>query len=259
MIPKIIHYCWFGGKPKPEDVKKYLASWKKLCPDYEIREWNESNFDVNENAYCREAYEAKKWAFVTDYVRLKALYEYGGIYMDTDVEIVKPLDELLIYDAFMCFETNDKVSIGTFGSKRKTKLLKDLLNEYQQMEFKWNDAHTMTNLTVVTNLLIKKYNLKCNGKSQRLIDNIMIFPREAFIAKDYNTGLIMANETTYAVHHYAASWLPEDIRKYRELYQEYYYMMKKSGVPEKVAFYGSRVRAMVELQGISGLMRKMLK
>ena len=99
MIPKIIHYCWFGGKEKPEDVKRYIASWEKYCPDYEIKEWNESNFDIHENDYCREAYEAKKWAFVTDYVRLKALYEEGGFYMDTDVEVVKSLDPLRVYDA----------------------------------------------------------------------------------------------------------------------------------------------------------------
>lgn len=99
MIPKIIHYCWFGGNPLSEEAKYYISTWKKYCPDYEIREWNESNFDINENDYCREAYEKKKWAFVTDYVRLKALYEFGGVYMDTDVEVVKSLDPLLSYDA----------------------------------------------------------------------------------------------------------------------------------------------------------------
>lgn len=95
MIPKVIHYCWFGCKPLPEDVKRYIKTWKKYCPDYEIKEWNESNFDVKQNQYCREAYEAKKWAFVSDYVRLKVLYDYGGVYMDTDVEVCKPLDHSL--------------------------------------------------------------------------------------------------------------------------------------------------------------------
>jgi len=94
MIPKIIHYCWFGGKPLPDEVKKYMETWKKYCPYYEITEWNESNFDVNQNQYCREAYEAGKWAFVSDYARLKILYDYGGIYMDTDMEVCKPLDRL---------------------------------------------------------------------------------------------------------------------------------------------------------------------
>jgi len=97
MIPKIIHYCWFGGKPLPDEVKKYMETWKKYCPYYEITEWNESNFDVNQNQYCREAYEAGKWAFVSDYARLKILYDYGGIYMDTDMEVCKPLDRLASY------------------------------------------------------------------------------------------------------------------------------------------------------------------
>ena len=99
MIPKKIHYCWFGGNPLSEEVKRYIASWKKYCPDYEIIEWNESNFDVMENAYCKEAYEAKKWAFVSDYARLKVLHDHGGFYMDDDVEVVKSLDPLRVYDA----------------------------------------------------------------------------------------------------------------------------------------------------------------
>ena len=104
MIPKKIHYCWFGGNPLPEDVKEYIASWRKYCPDYEIIEWNESNFDINCCAYVKEAYEAKKWAFVTDYVRLYALYHHGGIYMDTDVEVVKSLNDLL---KSVSYSTND--------------------------------------------------------------------------------------------------------------------------------------------------------
>ena len=99
MIPKKIHYCWFGGNPLSEEVKWYIASWKKYCPDYEIIEWNESNFDVTENAYCKEAYKAKKWAFVSDYARLTVLHDHGGFYMDADVEVVKSLDPLRVYDA----------------------------------------------------------------------------------------------------------------------------------------------------------------
>lgn len=109
MIPKIIHYCWFGGNSQPADVKKYIESWRKYCPDYEFKEWNESNFDLNENDYCKEAYEAKKWAFVTDYVRLKALYEYGGFYMDTDVEVIKSLEPLRIYNAVSGYESSTHI------------------------------------------------------------------------------------------------------------------------------------------------------
>ena len=108
MIPKIIHYCWFGGKPKPELAEKCIESWKKFCPDYEIVEWNEGNFNINSNLYVKQAYEAKKYAFVTDYVRLYALYTQGGIYMDTDVMVLKPLDEYLNHEAFSGFESKTK-------------------------------------------------------------------------------------------------------------------------------------------------------
>ena len=119
MIPKIIHYCWFGGNPLPEDAKRYIATWKKYCPDYEIREWNEHNFDVTQNTYCYEAYKAKKWVFVTDYVRLKVLHDCGGIYMDTDVEVCKALDPFLRYSAFSGFETENKISTGILGSQKE--------------------------------------------------------------------------------------------------------------------------------------------
>ena len=95
MIPKIIHYCWFGNKKIPKDFQKYIEGWKKLSPDYEIKEWNEQNFPFQKSLYCRQAYKAQKWAFVTDYARFRILYEYGGIYLDTDVELIKPLDSLL--------------------------------------------------------------------------------------------------------------------------------------------------------------------
>ena len=120
MIPKIIHYCWFGGKKKPENVEQYILSWKNKCPDYEIREWNENNFDIKSNCFCKEAYEKKKWAFVSDYARLAILYKYGGIYMDTDVEVIKPFDNLLTYQAFLCFESSKMVSIGTLGAKKES-------------------------------------------------------------------------------------------------------------------------------------------
>lgn len=109
MIPKIIHYIWFGGNPLPELAVKCIESWKKYCPDYEIMIWDERNFDVSVCAYTKEAYDAKKWAFVSDYVRLKALYEYGGIYMDTDVELVKSLDGFLHEKAFSGFETKESM------------------------------------------------------------------------------------------------------------------------------------------------------
>ncbi len=121
-IPRTIHYIWVGGNPKPDSVNKYIETWKKYCHDYEIKEWNEKNYDVTKNRYCREAYEAKKWAFVTDYMRLDILDKEGGIYMDSDVEILKNLDNFLNEPAFSSFEAGDPTNIflptGMMGSEK---------------------------------------------------------------------------------------------------------------------------------------------
>ena len=112
MIPKVIHYCWFGGNPLPESAKKCIDSWKKYCPDYEIVEWNENNFDISKNQYCREAYEAGKWAFVSDFARFDIIYKYGGVYFDTDVEVIKPIDSLIEQGAFMGVERNKPINVA---------------------------------------------------------------------------------------------------------------------------------------------------
>ena len=118
MIPKKIHYCWFGRGEKPKLARRCIASWKKFCPDYEIIEWNEDNFDINTNAYMQMCYEQKRYAFLTDYLRLLIIQEHGGVYFDTDVEVVKPLDDLLDSGAFFGFETDQYVNTGEgFGAE----------------------------------------------------------------------------------------------------------------------------------------------
>lgn len=124
-IPKIIHYCWFGGNNKPKSVRTCIDSWKLHCPDYEIIEWNESNFDINSNLYTKQAYDSKKWAFVTDFVRLKVLYDNGGIYMDTDIEVLKPLDIFLYHEAFSGFEWVDRIPTGIIGAKKHNEWIKN--------------------------------------------------------------------------------------------------------------------------------------
>ena len=131
MIPKKIHYCWFGRGEKPALAKKCIASWKKYCPDYEIIEWNEDNFDINYNAYTKYCYENKKWAFLSDYVRLLVVYEHGGIYYDTDVEALKSFDDLLTYKAYFGFENEEHINTGIgFGAEKEHTVLKSMLEMY---------------------------------------------------------------------------------------------------------------------------------
>lgn len=196
-IPKKIHYCWFGGKEKPALIKKCIKSWKKHCPDYEIIEWNETNFDVMSNQWCETAYKAKKWAFLTDYVRLKVLYDFGGIYMDTDVELLKPLDDFLVYSCFMGFQHEKYVSNGLVtGAVVGNAFIKENLSVYENMTF--NDSDDSFNFKVcqeyTTELLIS-HGLKvpCDGQIQ-ILDDIYIFPPEYFCPYDHRSFEMKKNE-----------------------------------------------------------------
>lgn len=200
LIPKKIHYCWFGRGKKKELIEKCIASWKKILPDYEIIEWNEDNFDINANAYVKQAYEKKKWAFVSDYVRLWAIYHEGGIYLDTDVEVKKRLDPFLKHDFFTGFESFEFPFTATFGAKKGNKIVKRLLDEYDNLQFnKEGRLQETTNTTYVTNIFIQEYGARCNGKYQELGDGIAIYPSEYFT-------LDTDGENNYTTHHFDGSW-----------------------------------------------------
>ena len=209
MIPKIIHYCWFGGNPLPEDAKRYIATWRKFCPDYEIKEWNESNFDINCCDYVREAYEAKKWAFVSDYARFYILYQYGGVYFDTDVEMIRPLFSILQKGPFMGMEVNSPACVAPglgLAAIPGLKFYREVLDFYENRHFKQKNGKIddTTIVVYVTNLL-KKYGLK-NGNKMQLIEGINIYPTEFFCPKNPSTGNLLITENTYTIHHYTASW-----------------------------------------------------
>lgn len=211
MIPKIIHFCWFGGNPLSELAEKCIESWKKYCPDYEIIRWDESNFDVNQNTYCREAYEAKKWAFVSDYARLKVLYEYGGIYMDTDVEVIRCLDSFLTYTAFLGFESPTHLGTSIIASKKEATWIWDLLSYYDSKIFiNQNGEMGLTpNTKVVTDMMLSKYQLKLNNSYQYLNNEVIVFPIEYFCPKDYYSGNLSITDNTHTIHHYNGSWHSE--------------------------------------------------
>lgn len=221
MIPKIIHYCWFGGNPLPELAQKCIESWRKYCPDYEIKRWDETNFDLNYNDYVREAYEAKKWAFVTDVVRLYALVNYGGIYMDTDVEVLRSLDDFLKYEAFSGFESETDISTGIMASEKGQKLFEELLCEYINAHFLQSDGtyDEMTNVSRITNTCLK-YGFIPNNKLQT-IKGFTLFPKDYFCPKNYVTRVTRLTGNTYTIHHFDGSWVSEEERYVSTLKQRY--------------------------------------
>lgn len=221
MIPKKIHYCWFGGNPLPESAKKYIETWEKYCPDYEIIEWNETNFDVNQNQYCKEAYEAKKWAFVSDYARFWILYRYGGIYFDTDVEVLKPLDKIIEKGPFMgCERDADKSGMTTIavapglglGANPGLGLYKEILDLYDTLHFRNKDGslNLKTVVQYTTEVLIK-HGLKKSNQIQKCA-GVYIYPREYFCPKNIDTGALEITENSYTIHHFEGTWLTPGLR-----------------------------------------------
>lgn len=206
MIPKTIHYIWFGGNPLGEKEEKCLASWGKYLPDYKIIRWDETNFDVTSNRYCLEAYQAKKWAFVSDYVRLWVLVNYGGIYMDTDVEVLSSLDSFLDNRAFSGFETSKSIPTGIMASERGFALFKVLLDDYENRSFILpnGDMDLTTNVEAITRLCLQR-GLKLNNMPQT-IDGFSLYPKEVFCPKSYQTGEIEITENTVTIHHFSGTW-----------------------------------------------------
>lgn len=211
MIPKLIHYCWFGGSHLPELAEKCISSWKKYCPEYEIKEWNEDNFDLNCCDYVREAYDSKKWAFVTDYVRLYAMVSEGGIYMDTDVEIVSSLDPYLDNAAFSGFQTETEIPTGIMACEKGFPLFYELLHDYDNRHFKVGEGEydTSTNVDAITKSCLVK-GLKLNNQEQ-IVEGFHLYPRDVFCAKNYRTGVVEQTENTVSIHHFSGSWMPVEL------------------------------------------------
>ncbi len=196
MIPKKIHYVWVGGKEKPKDIKRCMSTWTKHLKGYEIKEWNESNFDINSHPFVKKAYEAKKWAFVSDYIRAYAIYNEGGIYLDTDVLVLKPLDDMLNNKAFVGFETNDHPFTAVFGAESGHPFVKDMLDYYDnvKLDFKFKDNNTIS----VSDLLINKYGCKTGNIEQLLDTGIKVYKRDILCGISNNS---------YTIHVFMGSWL----------------------------------------------------
>lgn len=209
MIPKIIHYCWFGRNEKSGLIRECIESWKRYLPDYEIIEWNEDNFDVNSSDYTREAYEAKKWAFVSDYVRLYALHKHGGLYFDTDVEILKNMDSFLDNEAFTGWEAKDSPVTAVMGAEAGNEEYKSLLDYYTGKHFLKPDGSydMMTNTVIITNLL-KQKGIVMDGKEQ-VIGSMRIYPQIVFCPNNLSRIWNQPSKKSYAIHHFDQSWKSE--------------------------------------------------
>lgn len=207
MIPKKIHYCWFGRGEKPKLAKKCIDSWHKYCTDYEIIEWNEDNFDLDLYPYLRWCHEHQKWAFLSDFARLLIIQQYGGIYFDTDVELLQRPDVLLSYEAFYGFENNKNVATGLgFGAEAHHKTVNSMVDEYKALVPDKNGNYPLIACPVVNTRALVQLGLKLNGCRQQ-IAGAEIFPADYFNPYDDPTGKLNKTNNTISVHWYSKSWL----------------------------------------------------
>ena len=199
MIPKIIHYIWVGGKEKPADIKRCMATWKKHLEGYKVIEWNESNFDIEQHPFVKAAYEAKKWAYVSDYIRAYAIYNYGGIYLDTDILLLDNFDDFLNHRAFVGFENPNYPFTAAFGAEKGHPLVKDMLDYYDELDtyhFDFKNNNTIS----VSDILINKYGCKVGNMYQVLKEGIAVYP---------DTILCNPSEKSVSIHVFTGTWLDE--------------------------------------------------
>lgn len=206
MIPKIIHYCWLSNDPVPADLRKYVDQWKKKLPDYEFIKWDFSKFDINKIFWVKEAYEKKKYAFACDFIRLYAVYNYGGIYMDMDIEVIKSFDPLLNQKYMFAYEgkRGNGIEAGCFGAEKGDFFLKLCLEYYKDRHFiKTDGSFDEFPLPQIMQNIVKEHHIAYR-----------FYTNDFFTAKSFNTGIITKTENTYCVHHFAGSW-KNDMEKAR--------------------------------------------
>lgn len=258
MIPKIIHYCWFGEKPLSPLAKKCIESWKKYCPDYEIKLWNESNIDLESVPYMKEAYDRKVWGFVPDVARLQIIYNEGGFYFDTDVELIKTLDELLQNKAVMGFEDEKYVNLGSgFGAEKKNDVIKKLLDDYCGLHFLNSDgSENRTPSPMIQTKSLKEIGLSPNGKAQT-VQGAVIYPSEYFCPISFVTGECTITSNTFSIHHFDGSWVNEEERAWTEKHKK---IRNKYGkIFGEIIWAGIRFAEKWKKQGIKSALKAVMK
>lgn len=214
MIPKVIHYCWFGGKEKPEIVEKCMHSWRKFCPDYQIVEWNEKNFDIDCCPYVQEAYERKKWAFVSDYARLYVIFNEGGVYLDTDIELLKSIDDLLMNDTFFGYEDGSYINTGVgFGAVKHCLIIKKILDDYDGTHFIRKDG-TMDMIPCPerNSKVFSALGYTLDGTTY-LNNKVALYSSEWMCPINYQTGEMNITSKTVSIHHFTGAWMdPEELK-----------------------------------------------
>lgn len=213
-IPKYIHYCWFGGNPIPNEIKKYINTWKKCMPEYKIIKWSEDNFDINAFQYTKEAYEAKKYAFVSDVARIYALNKMGGIYLDVDVEVIKPLEPLFEnFSAVLGAESEGAIGTGFLAFVPEHKICRDLLDYYKNNTF-LEKPKMFTNTQLLCRYIKTNYNIDPPNDITRFGDDLIIYPQEYFTAYNGELGINEITDNTVCLHHFVVSWV-SPITKWR--------------------------------------------
>ena len=223
-IPKIIHYCWFGGGEIPERDRKCIESWKKYCPDYEIKEWNESNYDVTQIPYMKEAYDARRWGFVPDFARMDIVHRYGGIYMDTDVELIRSLDPLLENKAYAGLEAEaESIGFGLgFGAEKGCEILKELCDYYRTLKFVNDDGTlNMTPNPIIVTEYFENKGYKIDPNKICKVGDFTVFPEEYFCPQAFASGRVHITNNTYSIHHYHASWQTDSEKEELQTYHKF--------------------------------------
>ena len=261
MIPQTIHYCWFGHKRIPPEFQKYIESWKRYLPDYEIIKWDESNFDIHCNSFVEGSYQTKKYAYVSDFARFSILRKYGGVYFDTDVEVIKPLDDILAAGPYMGEEGRGKVAAGLgMAMEPEMAFLREMEQLYEEMGFCIFDkknARSITVVDLVTGVLVK-HGFDLQKDTIQNVCGINIYPRDYFCPQDYRSGKMTITENTRTIHHYSETWHSPI---YKLLHRILIVLREKDAHPKITEFVDSLLRRCdrLEIRGFRGTVKVMLK